>query len=53
VAQPDSQGRIVTGTDGVSCNDTEVLVSIVCSKGAPDGSKCTSGSTATGLCMRR
>ena len=45
--------RIVTGEGTVSCNDDEVLVSVVCSAGAPDGAGCSAGSTTTGLCMRK
>jgi hypothetical protein len=37
----------------VSCNDDEVLVSVFCSAGAPDGAECSTGITATGLCMRK
>jgi Collagen triple helix repeat (20 copies) len=33
-------------------NDDEVLVSVVCSAGAPDGAGCSAGST-TGLCMHK
>jgi hypothetical protein len=28
--------RIVTGTEAVTCNENEALVSLVCSSGAPD-----------------
>ena len=45
--------RIVSGEGTVSCNDDEVLVSVVCSAGAPDGAGCSAGSTTTGLCMRK
>ena len=45
--------RIVTGDKTVACNENEVLVSVVCSAGAPDGSGCAAGSKATGLCMRK
>jgi Collagen triple helix repeat (20 copies) len=45
--------RMVSGDETVSCNDDETLVSVVCSAGAPDGAKCSAGSTATGLCMRK
>jgi len=45
--------RIVSGEGTVSCNDDETLVSVVCSAGAPDGVKCSAGSAATGLCMRK
>jgi hypothetical protein len=44
--------RIVRGERTVSCNDDEVLVSVVCSAGAPDGAGCSAGST-TGLCMHK
>jgi hypothetical protein len=43
--------RVVTGNASVSCADSEILVSIVCAKGAPDGSNCPSG--AVGLCVMR
>ena len=43
--------RVVTGNPSVSCADNEILVSVVCSVGAPDGSKCTSD--AVGLCVRK
>ena len=45
--------RIVSGQKSVSCNDDELLVSLVCSAGAPDGAGCVAGSTATGLCVRK
>jgi hypothetical protein len=43
--------RVVTGNLSVSCADNEILVSIVCANGAPDGSKCPS--EAVGLCAMR
>ena len=45
--------RVVSGEKTVSCNADEVLVSVVCSAGAPDGAGCSAGSTTTGLCMRK
>jgi len=45
--------RIVSGEKKVGCNEDEVLVSVVCSAGAPDGAECPAASTTTGLCMRR
>jgi collagen triple helix repeat protein len=42
--------RVVTGNPSVSCAANEILVSLVCVAGAPDGSKCTSN--AVGLCIR-
>jgi hypothetical protein len=45
--------RIVSGEKTVSCNEDEVLVSVVCSAGAPDGAECPAASTTTGLCMRK
>ena len=45
--------RIVSGEKTVSCNEDEVLVSVVCSAGAPDGAGCSAGTTTTGLCMRK
>jgi Domain of unknown function (DUF4214) len=43
--------RVVTGNPSVSCAVNEILVSVVCAKGAPDGSKCPSD--AVGLCAMR
>ena len=43
--------RVVTGKAGVSCANNEILVSLVCALGAPDGSKCKSD--AVGLCARK
>lgn len=45
--------RVVTGTTSVSCNSDEVLVSVVCSAGAPNGPQCPAASETTGLCMRK
>ena len=45
--------RIVSGVKTVNCNDDEVLVSLLCSAGVPDGAECSAGVTATGLCMRK
>lgn len=45
--------RIVTGKSTVSCNDGEILVSIICASGIPNGAKCGPGIVATGLCMRK
>ena len=46
--------RIVTGEGTVSCTEDEVLVSVVCSTGAPDAARCSAGSKqTTGLCMRK
>jgi hypothetical protein len=45
--------RIVSGEKTVSCNEGEMLVSVVCSAGAPDGAECPAASTTTGLCMRK
>jgi hypothetical protein len=45
--------RIVSGEKSVSCNDDEVLVSLICSAGAPDGSQCPTASATTGLCMHK
>jgi hypothetical protein len=51
---PTAAFHVVTGTDSVRCSDDEVLVSFVCERGAADGAKCaTSGTTATGLCIRK
>src|SRR5262245_2827059 len=43
--------RVVTGNQSIGCNDGEVLVSLVCSTGAPEGNRCPSD--ATGLCARK
>jgi hypothetical protein len=43
--------RVVTGTYAVRCADDEALISLVCASGATDGT--TSGTAATGLCMRK
>ena len=49
-----SQFRVVTSSSGpVTCNDDEVLVSVVCSSGAADGAACSTGSSATGLCSHK
>src|SRR5262249_10516908 len=45
--------RIVSGDKTVGCNEDEMLVSVVCSAGAPDGAECPAASTTTGLCMRK
>ena len=45
--------RIVSGVKTVNCGDDEVLVSLLCSAGVPDGAGCSAGVTATGLCMRK
>ena len=43
--------RAVSGTETVACEATEVLVSIVCQSGAPNGAKCHGD--AIGLCVRK
>jgi len=46
--------RVVTGQQKtVACGEDEVLVSVVCSAGAPDGPSCPAGTTMTGLCMKK
>jgi hypothetical protein len=51
---PTAAFHVVTGAGTVRCSDDEVLVSLVCEKGAPDGASCTTaGTTATGLCVRK
>lgn len=45
--------RIVTGEKTVTCGENEVLVSVVCSAGAPDGAGCPTATTMTGLCVRK
>ena len=52
-AGKNKQLRIVSGEKKVSCNADEVLVSVVCSEGAPDGAGCSAGSTTTGVCMHK
>jgi len=44
---------VVTGTETIACEPTEVLVSLVCATGAPDGNKCAAGAAATGLCAKK
>jgi len=46
------QLRIVSGEKTVSCNADEVLVSVICSEGAPDGAGCSAGSP-TALCRHK
>jgi hypothetical protein len=46
------QLRIVSGEKTVSCNADEVLVSVICSEGGPDGAGCSAGSP-TGLCRHK
>jgi hypothetical protein len=43
--------RVITGTDTLTCNGDEVLVSVVCASGGNDGPKCVG--PGTGLCARR
>jgi hypothetical protein len=44
--------HVVRGTGSVSCAENEVLVSLLCASGAPDGAKCVNPDTAaTGLCV--
>jgi hypothetical protein len=50
-SSPGSKFRMVVGDKTVSCNADEVLVSIACSTGAPDGPSCPKASTTRGLCM--
>jgi len=45
--------RVVTGTETLACNGDEVIVSIVCASGAPDGNRCPAGVAATGVCARK
>src|SRR5690349_10630612 len=54
IAGPALGIRIVTGTGNIQCGNGESLVSLVCSSGATDGTKCSAAdATATGLCMRK
>jgi hypothetical protein len=52
-AGTNKQLRIVSGEKKVSCNADEVLVSVICSEGAPNGAGCSAGSTTTGVCMHK
>jgi Collagen triple helix repeat (20 copies) len=45
--------RVVIGEKTVTCNDSETLVSVVCSAGAPDGASCPSATATTGLCIHK
>jgi hypothetical protein len=51
-AGENKQLRIVSGEKTVSCNADEVLVSVICSEGSPDGTGCSAGSP-TGLCRHK
>ena len=51
-AVKNKQSRIVSGEKTVSCNADEVLVSVICSEGSPEGTGCSAGSP-TGLCMHK
>jgi len=51
-AGKNKQSRIVSGEKTVSCNADEVLVSVICSEGSPNGTGCSAGSP-TGLCMHK
>ena len=51
-AGKNKQSRIVSGEKTVSCNADEVLVSVICSEGVPDGAGCSAGSP-TGVCMHK
>ena len=51
---PAATFHVVRGTESVLCSDEGVLISLMCEKGAPDGSKCaTPGTRATGVCGRK
>jgi hypothetical protein len=43
--------RVVTGNNGVSCGEGEVLASLICETGSPIDAKCTG--VATGICVRK
>jgi hypothetical protein len=43
---------VVSGAN-VACNQDEVLVSLICPSGAPDGDRCPASGNATALCMRK
>jgi Collagen triple helix repeat (20 copies) len=50
---PSREVRVVVGEKTVSCGDSETLVAVVCSAGAPDGANCPDATQATGLCVRK
>jgi hypothetical protein len=52
-AGPGHELRVVVGEKAVDCGESETLVSVVCSAGAPDGANCPSATQTTGLCMHR
>jgi len=46
--------RVLSSPDGsVMCAENEVLVSLVCTSGGIDGTKCVNPGPATGLCLRK
>jgi hypothetical protein len=46
--------RVVTGTGSVRCADNEVLVSLICARGATAGERCAVPvAAATGLCVSK
>jgi hypothetical protein len=45
--------RIVTGEKTVACGEDEMLISVLCSSGAPDGVGCPSATETTGVCMHK
>ena len=45
--------RVVHGTESVSCNADEELVSLLCAIGGTDGQKCQAPAGAIGLCARK
>jgi len=45
--------RVVTGTGPLVCGTNEVLISVVCSAGAPDGPQCPAPNVGTGLCVHK
>jgi hypothetical protein len=50
---PGTQLRVVAGEKTVTCDESETLVSVVCSEGAPDGASCPHATQMTGLCVRK
>jgi Collagen triple helix repeat (20 copies) len=52
-AQAGTTMRVVTGKGSVACGGGELLVSLVCSAGAPEGARCSDQSDAIALCISR
>ena len=50
---PSRQLRVVTGQKTVSCDEGEILVSVICSAGAPNGVTCPDSVETKGLCLHQ